>query len=82
MYDTSLGPTPVQIHDMNPSILPSGLFWTIAIPSDDIHVRLGKGVASMEATDVPITDYGCGQIHPQRCANGVDSVSGRFHVCL
>jgi hypothetical protein len=47
-----------QIHDLNPGILPNGLFWTIAIPSDDIQVHLGQGVASMEATDVPIHDYG------------------------
>ena len=47
-----------QIHDLNPGILSSGLFWTIAIPSDGIQVHLGKGVASLEATDVPIHDYG------------------------
>ncbi len=53
-----MGPTPVQIHDLNPGIVPSGLFWTSAIPSDGIQVHLGKGVASLEATDVPIHDYG------------------------
>jgi hypothetical protein len=48
-----------QIHDMNPSTFPpTGLFWTIAIPADGIDVQLGKGVASMEAEDVPILDYG------------------------
>jgi hypothetical protein len=48
-----------QIHDLNPSQSPPfGLFWTIAIDGDGIDVNLGAGRASMEATDVPIFDYG------------------------
>jgi hypothetical protein len=48
-----------QIHDLNPSTFPpTGLFWTIEIPSDGIQVHLGQGVAAMEADDVPILDYG------------------------
>ena len=48
-----------QLHDLNPSSFPpTGLFWTIEIPGDGIQVNLGKGVASMEADDVPILDYG------------------------
>jgi hypothetical protein len=44
---------------MNPSTFPpTGLFWTIAIPSDGINVNLGAGSASMEAENVPILDYG------------------------
>ena len=58
MYDPSLGTTPVQIHDLNPGIKADGLFWTIDIPDEDIQVNLGKGVASMQATNVPIDDYG------------------------
>jgi len=52
-------PGPVaQIHDLNPSTFPpTGLFWTIEIPSDDIQVHLEQGAASMEADDVPIFDY-------------------------
>jgi hypothetical protein len=47
-----------QIHDLNPSTFPpTGLFWTIGIPGEGIEVHLGKGVASMEADDVPIFDY-------------------------
>jgi hypothetical protein len=59
VYDPSLGPDPTQpvlIHDLNPGILPSGLFWTIEIPEESIQVNLGKGRASMEADDVPIID--------------------------
>ena len=48
----------MQIHDLNPGIKADGLFWTIAIPDEGIEVYLGKGVASMEATHVPINDYG------------------------
>ena len=44
------------LHDLNPGILPSGLFWTIEIPEESIQVSLGKGRASMEADDVPILD--------------------------
>ena len=61
MYDPSLGPDPahpVQIHDLNPGIKPDGLFWTIAIPDEGIEVHLGEGVASMQATNVHIDDYG------------------------
>jgi hypothetical protein len=48
-----------QLHDLNPSPSPPfGLFWTIAIPDDGIDVNLGAGSASMEASDVPIHDYG------------------------
>ena len=55
-----------QIHDLNPSTFPPvGLFWTIQI-SDDRHgsnddgveVNLGAGNASLEASNVPILDYG------------------------
>src|SRR5438128_3457557 len=53
-----LGTPPVQIHDLNPGIKPDGLFWTIAIPDEAIEVNLGSGFASMEATNVPIDDYG------------------------
>jgi hypothetical protein len=48
-----------QIHDLNPSTFPpAGLFWTIEIPADGVQVEVGKGSASMQASDVPILDYG------------------------
>jgi hypothetical protein len=58
VFDPSLGTSPVQIHDLNPGIRSDGLFWTIAIPHEGIQVHLRKGGASLEATDVPITDFG------------------------
>lgn len=54
------GPGAPILHDLNPGILPSGLFWTIEIPEESIKVNFGKGRASMEARDVPILDYGSG----------------------
>jgi hypothetical protein len=52
------GPGP-QIHDLNPSDYhPTGLFWTIEIPENGIEVNLGSGHASMQASNVPIFDYG------------------------
>jgi hypothetical protein len=48
-----------QIHDLNPTAFPPvGLFWTIEIPVDGIDVQLGAGRASMQASNVPILDYG------------------------
>jgi len=58
VFDPSLGTPPVQIHDLNPGIQSDGLFWTTAIPHEGVHVNLRQGVASLEATDVPITDFG------------------------
>ena len=53
-----------QIHDLNPSHFPPvGLFWTIEIPDEHnngtgIEVELGAGSASIQASNVPIIDYG------------------------
>jgi len=51
--------TPTQIHDLNPSTFPPvGLFWTIELPEESVEVRLEKGRASLQASDVPVFDYG------------------------
>ena len=48
-----------QIHDLNPSAFPPvGLFWTTEIPVAAVDVQLGKGSASLQASDVAILDYG------------------------
>ena len=48
-----------QIHDLNPTAFPpTSLFWTLEIPSDGIDVNPGKGQAEMQASNVPILDYG------------------------
>jgi len=58
VFDPSLGTPPVQIHDLKPGIQSDGLFWTTAIPPAEVHVNFRQRVASLEATDVPITDFG------------------------
>src|SRR5262249_19023046 len=57
IYDLSLGPHPVPIHDLNPGIKSCGLFCTMPIPYNAIQGHLGMGFASMEVTDVRIDDY-------------------------
>jgi hypothetical protein len=48
-----------QVHDLNPSAFPpASLFWTIEIPNDGIDVQPGKGSATLQASNVPILDYG------------------------
>ncbi len=48
-----------QIHDLNPTQFPPvGLFWTVPIPVGGVQVDLDNGKASMQASKVPIFDYG------------------------
>lgn len=61
VYEPSVGgnQTPPQLHDLNPSTFPPvGLFWTIELPDDSVEVQLGKGSAMLQASDVPVFDYG------------------------
>jgi hypothetical protein len=46
-----------QIHDFNPGIAPSGLFWTVALPLGGVRVNGLSGSASMRATALDIDDY-------------------------
>jgi hypothetical protein len=56
VYEPSSG---AQLHDLNPTAFPpTGLFWTTEIPGDSIDVNPGKGRAVMQASNVPILDYG------------------------
>ena len=48
-----------QLHDLNPTVSPpTGLFWTLQIPPEGVQVDLRNGIASMQASDVPVFDYG------------------------
>ncbi len=59
VYEPGPGSTFTQLHDLNPSLFPpTGLFWTVPIPESGVQVQPGRGLASMEARDVPILDYG------------------------
>jgi hypothetical protein len=57
VFDPSLGSEPVQIHDFNPGIAQSGLFWTTVVTGDSVHVDLDAGTASVEVHDLPQKDY-------------------------
>ena len=48
-----------QLHDLNPTVSPpTGLFWTIEVPPEAISVNLPRGIAELQAQNVPIFDYG------------------------
>jgi hypothetical protein len=47
-----------QIHDFDPGIAPSGLFWTTAIPAGSVDADLGSGRGRMRVRDLATRDYG------------------------
>jgi hypothetical protein len=46
-----------QIHDYNPGIEPSGLFWTMPAPRRVVKVNLARATASLTMTDLAQPDY-------------------------
>ena len=46
-----------QIHDFNVGTTPSGLFWTIPVPDDAVHVDLDNATASIRLDDLDTEDY-------------------------
>ena len=46
-----------QLHDFNPGITASGLFWTIAMPSGSVTVHGLSGAATMRGQDLQVEDY-------------------------
>jgi hypothetical protein len=53
----AVGDPTQQVHDFEPGIAPSGLFWTIPIASCAIDVDPGRGRARLHASHVAVTDY-------------------------
>jgi hypothetical protein len=47
-----------QVHDFNPGIESSGLFWTTRIDRGNVKVNLGDGSASLHVGDLDVEDYG------------------------
>jgi len=47
-----------QVHDFNPGITSSGLFWTVAVPKSAIQVQPGIGRARLHVEDFALEDYG------------------------
>jgi hypothetical protein len=50
--------TSIQLHDFNPGIEPSGLFWTIPFDDDVFHARPRKGTARFHVRRLAIPDFG------------------------
>ena len=48
----------IQLHDFNPGIEPSGLFWTIAMDDDAFHARPRAGKARFKVRHLAIPDFG------------------------
>ena len=46
-----------QVHDFNPGIRPSGLFWTQPVSEDVLNVDLEEGTAALELADLDEEDY-------------------------
>lgn len=52
-----VGPGVPQIHDYNPGVAQSGLFWTVRVPDNAVKVDLKKGTASFALNRVGLEDY-------------------------
>ena len=52
-----LGPGVPQLHDYNPGITASGVFWTIRIPDDAVRVDRRTGNATYAMSKVRLDDY-------------------------
>jgi hypothetical protein len=46
-----------EIHDYNPGVFPSGLFWTIRIPDESVEIDLDEATASMDMSDLETRDF-------------------------
>jgi hypothetical protein len=46
-----------QVHDFNPGIRESGLFWTQPVSEDALDVDLEDGTATLKVTDLDEEDY-------------------------
>jgi hypothetical protein len=52
-----LGDPPPQIHDFNPGIAQSGLFWTSIVPDDYVRVDVNNSRAIVEVRNLHMKDY-------------------------
>ena len=46
-----------QIHDFNPGIAPSGLFWTVRVPDHSVSIDLEDARATLQISDRDVEDY-------------------------
>ncbi len=49
---------PNQIHDFNPGIRESGLFWTVPVKEEALQVDMEAGKATLALSDFDLEDYG------------------------
>jgi len=47
----------VQIHDFNPGVAQSGLFWTTMVPASSVAVDLDAGTATLQVANLPQFDF-------------------------
>ena len=47
-----------QVHDFNPGIGSTGLFWTAPIDRGSVTINLGRGSAALHVADLDVEDYG------------------------
>jgi hypothetical protein len=52
-----LGPGVPQIHDYNPGIAQSGLFWTVRMPGKAVHIDRRTGAATYAMNNMRLEDY-------------------------
>jgi hypothetical protein len=52
-----VGDTSKQVHDFNPGIRRSGLFWTLRLPLDDFQADTRTGQARFHARHLAMPDY-------------------------
>lgn len=48
---------PIQVHDYNPGIPPSGLFWTQPVQEESAEAELEEGTASFKVEDLDERDF-------------------------
>ncbi len=53
-----MGDPEAQVHDFEPGIKPSGLFWTIPVPRSAGVVDPGTGTARFRMQNVAVPDFG------------------------
>jgi hypothetical protein len=46
------------VHDFNPGISSTGVFWTARIDRGSVKISLGNGSASLHVAELPVGDYG------------------------
>src|SRR5690348_13975913 len=57
LFTGAVGTNAGQVHDFNPGIRESGLFWTVPVPEDALEVDFEAGFATLSLHDFDTEDY-------------------------